>query len=56
MNDTINSIISLKTTRRNNFSERRISDKMFEIIVDSCMKAPNASNRQSYSIIIIAEK
>jgi len=53
MNDVIKSIQTLKTTRSSNFSEERISTDDFDMIIESCIKAPNASNRQSYSIIVL---
>lgn len=53
MNDVIKSIQTLKTTRSSNFSEERISTEDFDMIIESCIKAPNASNRQSYSIIVL---
>lgn len=56
MNDTIKNIHRLKTTRSSNFSEKKISNENFDTIIKSCVKAPNASNRQSYSIIILDDK
>lgn len=56
MNDTIKNIQSLKTTRSSNFSEEKISNENFDIIIESCVKAPNASNRQSYSIIVLDDE
>jgi FMN reductase [NAD(P)H] len=53
MNDTIKNINGLHTTRSSNFSEERISAEDFDTIIKACIKAPNASNRQSYSIIIL---
>jgi nitroreductase len=52
MNEIIKSINNLKTTRRGNFSEEKISAGNFEAILKSWVHAPNASNRQSYSILI----
>jgi nitroreductase len=56
MNETIKTIFSLKTNRSSNFNDEKISDEKLDIIIESCMKAPNASNRQSYSIIILDEE
>lgn len=55
MNETLKNISNLKTTRSNNFSENKISNEDLEIILQSSVRAPNASNRQSYSIIILNE-
>src|ERR1035437_8989765 len=53
MNETLENIFKLKTTRSNNFSEEKISDENFETILNASVRAPNASNRQSYSIIVL---
>lgn len=55
MNEILKNISNLKTTRSNNFSEDKISNEDLEIILQSSVRAPNASNRQSYSIIILNE-
>lgn len=56
MNETIKNLHNLKTTRSSNFSEEKISNEDFETILKSSIKAPNASNRQSYSIIVLDEE
>ncbi|MCP4551431.1 MAG: nitroreductase [Bacteroidetes bacterium] len=56
MNETIKNIFNLKTTRSNNFGKDKISNENFDTIIKACVKAPNASNRQSYSIIVLDDK
>ncbi|MGD0037308.1 MAG: nitroreductase [Bacteroidota bacterium] len=56
MNETIKNIYNLKTTRSSNFNRKKISSENFEAILKSCVQAPNASNRQSYSIIILDDE
>jgi FMN reductase [NAD(P)H] len=56
MNETITNIFNLKTTRSNNFNEDKISKEKFDTILKACVHAPNASNRQSYSIIILTDE
>lgn len=56
MNEIIRNIDSLTTTRSSNFSDEKISDENLEIIVKSSIRAPNASNRQSYSILVVDEE
>lgn len=51
MNDVINTLLEQRTTRRTNFSSKTVSKELINIIKDSILKTPNASNRQSYSII-----
>ncbi|MCP4179732.1 MAG: hypothetical protein GY756_18390 [bacterium] len=51
MNETIQILKNQKTTRRDNFSSKTISDENIKIIKDSILKTANASNRQSYSVI-----
>lgn len=53
MNDTIRTLLNLKTTRSNNFSDQEIDSEILDSILKSSFKAPNASNRQSYSVIIL---
>jgi len=56
MNESLKNIFSLSTTRGNNFSDKKVSDDDFNTLIKSGVQAPNASNRQSYSIIVIDEK
>lgn len=56
MNPSLENIISLKTTRSNNFSGEKISNDDLDIIINASVKAPNASNRQSYSIIVLDDE
>lgn len=56
MNPSLENIFNLKTTRSNNFSDKKISGEDLELIIDASLKAPNASNRQSYSIIVLDDE
>ena len=56
MNDIIKTLHNQKTTRRNHFSSVNITSDNIRIIKDSILKTPNASNRQSYSIIELDNK
>ena len=47
MNDTIKTINSLRTIH-GNFSEREIKDEDIRVILGACVRAANASARQSY--------
>lgn len=51
MNETIQTIQSLRTVREA-FTDRHISDEDLQTILDSAVRAANASNRQSYSIVV----
>jgi len=55
MNETINTINNLRTIH-GSFSEKQINDSDLDIILESSIKAANASARQSYSIIVIENK
>ena len=52
MNDTINTICNLHSTH-GNFTARPIEDATLQMILDTCVNAANASNRQSYSVIVL---
>lgn len=39
-----------------NFSLQEITDEDLEIILDACVRAANASARQSYSIIVVKDR
>ncbi len=54
-NETLKTINNLRTIH-GNFSEKEISDDDLKIILDSSVKAANASARQSYSIIVVKDK
>lgn len=52
MNEVLNTIGNLHSAH-GNFSSRPVSDDMIETILNACVKTANASNRQSYSIIVL---
>ena len=54
-NETLSTIERLRTVRRNQFSKKPIPDEDFEAVLQACVRAANASNRQSYSLIIADE-
>lgn len=56
INQTIRTIQNLKSTRRINFTDRKIDEDKIDLIKKSILKTSNASNRQSYSIIILDEQ
>ncbi|NHJ03593.1 MAG: nitroreductase [Candidatus Heimdallarchaeota archaeon] len=53
-NIVIETIMGLRSIRK--FSEKEISDNNLKIILNSCVRAANASGRQSYSIIVVDDK
>lgn len=53
MNEVIKTMNSLKTTRKAEFSTKPIDDNVIELIKDTILTTANASNRQSYSIIVL---
>lgn len=55
MNETLRTIHSLRSIH-GNFSSREIKDEDMKMILDACVRAANASARQSYSIIVVKEK
>ena len=55
MNDTLKTIHSLRSIH-GNFSSKEMKDEDLDIILNACVRAANASNRQSYSIIVIKDK
>jgi len=50
-NETLKTIHSLRTIH-GDFSDQRVQDSDVETILDACVRAANASNMQSYSIIV----
>ncbi len=52
MNETLMTINNLHSTH-GNFTSQRIDNETIKIILDASVRAANASNRQSYSIIVI---
>lgn len=55
MNETLMTIKSLHSTH-GNFSERAVSEESLQIIIRAAVRASTASNRQSYSIIVVEDK
>jgi hypothetical protein len=53
MNEIVNLLKNQNTTRRNQFTNKSIKQENFEVIKTSILKTANASNRQSYSIIVL---
>jgi nitroreductase len=52
MNETIKTIYNLHTTH-GNFTAQPVEEELIKTIVDACIRGANASNRQSYSIIVV---
>ena len=55
MNETLKTIHSLRTIH-GNFTSQEVKDEDVKTILDACVRAPNASARQSYSIIVVKER
>jgi nitroreductase len=55
VNDTIRTINSLRTIH-GNFTEQDIPDSKIQLILKSCIRAANASNMQTYSIIVVKDR
>ncbi len=55
-NDTIRTIRSLRTIHGNFISDKEIPDATIEAILQSSIRAANASNMQSYSIIVVKDR
>ncbi|MBI9050490.1 MAG: hypothetical protein JEZ00_13800 [Anaerolineaceae bacterium] len=55
MNETINTINSLYTTH-GNFSTQDVKEEDMQTILKTCVRAANASARQSYSIVVIRDR
>ncbi len=54
-NETLDTIHSLYTTH-GNFSDKEVSDAEIEQIKQACIRATNASNMQTYSIVEVRDK
>lgn len=54
-NETILTIQNLHTTH-GNFSSKEIPDNEIELIKESCIRAANSSNMQTYSIVVVKER
>ena len=55
MNDTLKTIHDLRSVH-GNFSSQEINDEDLNLILDACVRAANASARQSYSIIVVEDR
>lgn len=56
MNEVIKTILGLKSTRKPEFYSKEIDNEKIELIKRAIVKTSNASNRQSYSIIVLDEE
>ena len=54
MNEVIKTINDLRSIRK--FSEEIIDDDKLKLILNSAIRAANASSMQSYSMIVVKEK
>jgi len=54
MNDTLKTIHSLRTIH-GNFTSQEIMDEDMKLILNACVRAANASARQSYSIVVVED-
>lgn len=54
-NSTLKTIHSLRTIH-GNFADRPISEAALQAILGACVRAANASNNQSYSIIVVKDR
>lgn len=55
MNSTLETIYSLRSIH-GDFSERDIPQEDLDRILDACVRAANASARQSYSIVVVTDR
>lgn len=55
MNETLKTIHSLRTIH-GNFTSQEVKDKDVKTILEACVRAGNASARQSYSIIVVKDR
>jgi nitroreductase len=55
VNDTIKTIQNLRTIH-GNFTDREIPDETINLILHSSIRAANASNTQSYSIVVVKDR
>lgn len=55
MNDTLKTIHGLRTIH-GNFSSQEITDEDLKLILNACVRAANASARQSYSIVVVEDR
>jgi len=55
MNETLKTLQNIRTIH-GNFNDENISDEDLETILQTALRAPNAGNMQTYSIISIKDK
>lgn len=55
MNETLKTIHSMRTIH-GNFSSQDVKDEDIDVILDACVRAANASARQSYSIVVVKDR
>ncbi|MBW1912817.1 MAG: nitroreductase family protein [Deltaproteobacteria bacterium] len=55
MNETLKTIHSLRSIHLG-FSSQEIKDEDLKLILDSCIRAANAGNRQCYSIVVVEDR
>ena len=55
MNETLKTIFNSRTIH-GNFNEKEISEDDLQTILSAAVRAPNASNRQAYSIVVIDDR
>ncbi|MHB1133450.1 MAG: nitroreductase family protein [Chloroflexota bacterium] len=56
MNETLETIHRLRTTRAGNFAERQVSEDDLQTVLKASVRAATASGRQSYSIVVVDEQ
>jgi nitroreductase len=54
MNEVLSTINSMRSVQ--SFSTKDIPDKDLEAVLNACVKAASASNRQSYSIVVVRDR
>jgi nitroreductase len=55
MNETLKTIHNLRSIH-GNFTSQEVADEDLQTILDACVRAANASNRQSYSVVIVDDR
>ncbi len=55
VNDTLKTIGGLRTTH-GNFTDQPIGEQQLDLILDATVRAANASNMQTYSIIVVKDR
>jgi len=55
VNDTIATINNLRTIH-GNFTDQDVPDSQLQLILESCVHAANASNMQTYSVVVLKDR